>query len=74
MTTLKEINEKRVLIEDAFKSKKAEVCVSGWADNIRELGKIRFLVLRDASGLIQIVAVKDKVDKKIFDTIGKITR
>ncbi len=74
MTTLKEIHEKRILIEDAFKSKKAEVHIAGWADNIRELGKIRFLVIRDASGTMQVTAVRDKVDKKVFDAIGKITR
>jgi len=74
MTTLKEIHEKRILIEDAFKSKKPEVCIAGWADNIRELGKIRFLVLRDMSGMMQVTAIKDKVDKKVFDAIGKISR
>ncbi len=74
MVSLKEIHEKRILIEDAFKSKKDEVHIAGWADNIRELGKIRFLVLRDSSGMMQVTVIKDKVDKKIFDAIGKITR
>ncbi|MDO8529009.1 MAG: aspartate--tRNA(Asn) ligase [Nanoarchaeota archaeon] len=74
MVSLKEIHEKRILIEDAFKSKKDEVHIAGWADNIRELGKIRFLVIRDASGMMQVTAVRDKVDKKVFDAIGKITR
>src|SRR3989338_1364795 len=74
MVSLKELNSKRILISEAFKSKKAEVHIAGWADNIRELGKIRFLVLRDASGMMQITAVMDKVDKKIFDVIGKISR
>lgn len=74
MTSLKEINEKRILIEDAFKSKKAEVDIAGWADNVRELGKIRFLLLKDISGVIQVTAVKDKVKEKVFDAIGKISR
>ncbi|MDD5700181.1 MAG: aspartate--tRNA(Asn) ligase [Candidatus Nanoarchaeia archaeon] len=74
MVTLKEISEKRVLIGDIFKTKKENAEIAGWADNVRELGKIRFLVLRDSSGVIQVTAVKDKVKKEIFDSIGKISR
>ncbi len=74
MITLKEINEKRIPISEVFHAKKEKVEVAGWADNIRELGKIRFLVLRDSSGLIQVTAVKDKIKKEIFDIIGKISR
>jgi aspartyl-tRNA synthetase len=73
-TNLKEISEKRILIDEVFKSEKETVEIAGWADNVRELGKIRFLILRDISGEIQIVAVKDKVDKKVFEEIGKISR
>jgi nondiscriminating aspartyl-tRNA synthetase len=74
MVPLKEINEKRILISEAFKSRKAEVEIAGWVENVRELGKIRFLVLRDASGIMQVTAVEDKVKKEIFDSIGKIPR
>jgi len=74
MITLKEINEKRIPISEVFHAKKEKVEVAGWADNVRELGKIRFLVLRDLSGMIQVTAVKDKVKKEIFDELGKISR
>ena len=71
---LENLNERRTLIEDVFKGKKDKVEIAGWVNNTRELGKIRFLVLRDVSAIIQITAVKDKVDKKIFDEIGKVPR
>ena len=71
---LENLNERRTLIEDVFKGKKDKVEIAGWVNNTRELGKIRFLVLRDVSAIIQITAVKDKVDKKIFDKIGKVPR
>ena len=38
------------------------------------MGKIKFLLLKDQTGLIQITAVKGKTDDKIFDMIDKIAR
>src|SRR3989344_1852652 len=46
--------------------KEGPVHVHGWVHDVRELGKIRFLVLRDLSGVLQIVAVKSKVSEEIF--------
>ena len=74
MTTLKEISEKRIMINEVFSGKKEKVEIAGWADNVRELGKIRFLVLRDASGMIQVTAVKGQVKEEIFGELGKISR
>lgn len=39
------------------------VRVRGWLNNLREVGKINFLILRDRSGLIQIV-IQDKEELK----------
>ena len=50
------------------------VVIAGWVYDQRDLGKIRFLVLRDASGEIQITAHKDKSDKKIFELMQKVSR
>ena len=71
---LKKFSENRTNMEDVFSEKKKSVEVAGWVHNSRELGKIRFLLLRDAMGLIQITAVKGKVEEKIFDMMNKITR
>ena len=62
----------RIPIKDAFKKK--EAVVAGWVDKIRELGKIRFLVLKDSSGMIQVTAVKGKVKDEVFDKLAKISR
>ncbi|MEK6875587.1 MAG: aspartate--tRNA(Asn) ligase [Nanoarchaeota archaeon] len=64
----------RTYIDEVFKGKKDKVEVVGWVSNIRTLGKIRFLLVRDISGIVQVTAVQDKVDKKIFELIDKISR
>jgi nondiscriminating aspartyl-tRNA synthetase len=51
-----------------------EVTVAGWVYDLRDLGKVRFVVLRDASGEIQITSLKDKADKKVFDLMSKVSR
>jgi aspartyl-tRNA synthetase len=71
---LKKFSENRTNIEDVFSEKKKNVEVAGWVHNSRELGKIRFLLLRDATGLVQITAVKGKVEERVFDMMNKITR
>src|SRR3989344_9060692 len=71
---LKKFSEKRTLISEVFSSKKKEVEIAGWVHNSRELGKIRFILVRDSTGLIQITGVKGKVDERVFDLMNKITR
>ncbi len=71
---LKKLNEKRVLVKDVFNLKSKRVEVAGWVHNTRGLGKIRFLLLRDVSGIIQITAVKGKVDDKIFKSMDNVSR
>jgi nondiscriminating aspartyl-tRNA synthetase len=45
----------RVLARDIRDNEGAEVSVSGWVHRIRELGAISFVLLRDRSGLTQLV-------------------
>jgi len=55
----------RIYIKEIFKNKKEEkVLVKGWVHETRELGKIKFLLLRDVTGIIQIVATKDNSEFK----------
>jgi asparaginyl-tRNA synthetase len=37
-----------------------QVRVSGWLYNARSSGKLRFLVVRDGSGYLQVVVFKDR--------------
>ena len=48
------------------------VLLKGFIHEIRDQSKIKFLVLRDNSGLVQLVALPE--NKKVFDTIAKIPR
>ena len=63
----------REYINDVFK-KLGKIQVSGWVHEQRDLGKIRFLLLRDISGIIQITAHKDKAGKKEFDLMNKLPK
>ncbi len=65
---------KRVYISEVFNSKSKNAEIAGWVKNSRALGKIKFLVLRDISGEIQITAPEKSVDKKVFDVMDKIPR
>ncbi len=50
------------------------VTLAGWVYDQRDLGKVRFLVLRDFSGEIQITAHRDKAHKDVFDLMQKVSR
>ena len=71
---LKKLTKNRTLLGEVFQGKKSNVEVVGWVSKSRALGKIKFILLRDVSGVIQITAVKKKADKKIFDLMDKLTR
>lgn len=71
---LKEFYEKRTLIKDIFSQDKEEVEIAGWVYDSRALGKIRFLVLKDISGSIQITGFKGDVSEENFDLMDKISR
>lgn len=44
-----------------------EVKIAGWVHDVRILGGINFLLLRDKDGIVQVTAPKAKVEKKILD-------
>lgn len=50
------------------------VCLNGWVYNIRSSGKIWFLLLRDGTGLVQCVVVRDDVDDEEFKKENVITQ
>ena len=68
------LNSRRICVEDVFRKNLNEVEIAGWVDNTRELGKIRFLILRDISGAIQITAHKEETDKEVFEAIKNVSR
>ncbi|PWB55361.1 MAG: aspartate--tRNA(Asn) ligase [Candidatus Methanoperedenaceae archaeon] len=50
------------------------VTVCGWAHEIRDLGGITFLIVRDREGLIQVTLFKKAIDKNVLDVVRNISR
>ena len=63
---------KRYYSKDAEKMVGKKILLRGWVHDVRVLGGISFLLLRDKEGIIQIVAEKKKVKKEIFDLVKKL--
>jgi len=62
----------RSYIKDIIEGKKEEkVLIKGWVHDTRELGKIRFLVLRDVTGVIQVVGVKKEMSEELFNLMSQ---
>lgn len=51
-----------------------EVRLSGWLYNKRSSGKIRFLLVRDGTGLVQAIMAKGEVLDSIFDLFDSLTQ
>ena len=51
-----------------------EAVVAGFVQEVRELKNIKFVVLRDRAGLIQITAKRGDVSEEVFSKISKLTR
>lgn len=52
--------ERSYIKEILGEGKEKKVLVKGWVHDLRDLGKVRFMLVRDISGIIQCVATKDK--------------
>ncbi|MBN1115176.1 MAG: asparagine--tRNA ligase [Oligoflexia bacterium] len=53
----------------------SEVTIRGWIYNTRSSGKkIRFMILRDGTGLLQGVLVQGNIDEKYMDEFDKLTQ
>ncbi len=46
----------------------------GWVEDIRDLGGIKFFMLQDSKGEIQITAPESKVDEKILEKIDSLNK
>jgi asparaginyl-tRNA synthetase len=65
----------RFYIEDAAKAGDgAKVIVHGWVYNKRSSGKIKFLQMRDGTGILQGVLVKGECEDQSFEDFEKLTQ
>ena len=51
-----------------------KIIVMGWIHEIRDLGGIIFLLLRDRDGIIQITAPSKKISKELLEEIRKLKK
>ncbi len=62
----------RSYVGEIFERKKeGKVLVKGWVHDTRDLSKVRFLLLRDMTGVIQITGVKNDVGEDIFGLMSQ---
>ncbi|MCK4429247.1 MAG: aspartate--tRNA(Asn) ligase, partial [Candidatus Aenigmarchaeota archaeon] len=64
-------SERRVYASEVKDEESKKVLLKGWASAVRNLGNLIFVVLRDCSGEVQLVAKKDN---KHFDEIKDLKR
>ena len=64
----------RLYIEDLSHHVGEVVTLRGWLYNKRSSGKIRFLVMRDGTGIVQGVLAKGSVSEDIFNTFDPLTQ
>ena len=65
---------KRVYIENLGDHVGEEVQLRGWLYHKRSSGKVRFLLLRDGTGVLQGVMVKGGVSDEIFSSFDALTQ
>ncbi len=63
-----------VYIEDISKYEGKEVTVKGWLYNKRSSGSIRFILVRDGTGIIQSVLTKGETEDALFDKADTLTQ
>ena len=61
----------RILAEEVKNKKNEEVELKGWVNTVRDLGKVIFVVLRDSSGLVQLISAKGE---KMFEKAKNLKR
>jgi len=65
---------KNIYIEDLSGHVGEVVTIRGWVYNKRAGGKIRFLIVRDGTGLLQCVIVKSNVPDEVFGSFESLSQ
>lgn len=63
-----------VLIQNLEKSEGKNVKLNGWVYNSRRSGKIGFLMMRDGTGIVQCIVIKNEVGDELFDKFKSLTQ
>lgn len=62
----------RVLIKDALKSIDTNVTIYGWIHRIRDFGKMAFVIVRDRTGMMQVI-LEEKQSRLRLECVVKIS-
>jgi len=62
-------SEKHVYINQLAQHEGQEIVLKGWLYNMRSSGKILFPQLRDGTGVVQCVVLKNAVDPELFEAL-----
>jgi len=68
------MSHKRVLLADLNEHIGSQVIVSGWISDIRNLSKIKFIILRDRSADMQCIALKNETSEEVFNSINSLSK
>jgi nondiscriminating aspartyl-tRNA synthetase len=72
---LQKFQQERKYLKDISESDDGqEATIAGWIYDLRDLGKIRFILLRDITGEMQVVGFKGETDEKVLESMNKVTR
>lgn len=66
------MDAKFISIKEAMKKGKGKVAVRGWVYRERGSNKIRFIVLRDSTDIVQCVLKKEDFSEEVWDKIDKL--
>lgn len=65
----------RTFVRDVFKSEEETLKVCGWVHKINSLGQVNFVILKDKTGVMQLVCTKEQADalrvEMSVEAIGK---
>ncbi|MCX8057228.1 MAG: asparagine--tRNA ligase [Ignavibacteria bacterium] len=65
---------KKIYIEELNNYIGQEIELSGWVTHKRSSGKIRFIVMRDGSGICQLVLIKNQLPEETFNKFDELTQ
>src|SRR5665213_4167361 len=64
----------RITISDAARHTDEPVEIAGWLYNLRKSGKIVFPIVRDGTGLMQCIALKNTLPEETFESLKHLTQ
>jgi asparaginyl-tRNA synthetase len=64
----------RIYIDQLNEHIGEEITLYGWVYNKRSSGKIKFIILRDGTGILQCVLVKGTVPEEVFESFNQLTQ